>query len=258
MATTLVIKNANFSANALDTVSFVETKPCTGVSLNKSTSSILYQGTDTLVATVTPVDTTDILSWASSNSDVAIVANGVVTAVGVGNATITATCGSFSAECSIIVTATVSGATLAGKRFAGSGAAGGGTGAVYPDSGTKFGIIYSATGEKLIYYDYSDYYPIIIPQNTTKVRIVKGTNALTIYRVPLMDTSKTPTGILNSCLMTEFYDESNMTSVGDNTFEFTIPTYESYTVNAIAFSFSKSTTFADSDFDGIEIQFLAS
>lgn len=105
MATTLVIKNANFSTNKLDTVVFSNV-PCTAISLSDSSASMTSIGeTKTLTATLTPSDTTDILRWSSSNDSVATVSDGVVTAVGVGSATITATCGNYSATCAISVSA---------------------------------------------------------------------------------------------------------------------------------------------------------
>lgn len=55
-----------------------------------------------LTATV-PNQTNPIIEWVSSNSAVATVENGVVTAVGKGNSMITATCGTFSATCMITV-----------------------------------------------------------------------------------------------------------------------------------------------------------
>ena len=102
MAKTLIIKGANYATNKLDTVAF-ELIPCTGVSLSDSTLSFNSLTSSTLTATLTPANTTDTLTWASSDTDVATVANGVVTAVGIGTATITATCGEQSATCSVTV-----------------------------------------------------------------------------------------------------------------------------------------------------------
>ena len=104
MARTLVISNADFSVNKLDTVSF-NSKPCTAISLSSGTASITsIGGTSSLVATVTPEDTTDAVIWSSSDNEVATVAGGIITAVGCGTATITATCGEQSASCVVTVT----------------------------------------------------------------------------------------------------------------------------------------------------------
>ena len=62
----------------------------TGVELNKPSTTLLVGGTETLTATVSPNDATDkSVSWESDDEDVATVDGGVVTAVGVGTATIT-------------------------------------------------------------------------------------------------------------------------------------------------------------------------
>lgn len=103
MATTLVIKGANFSTNKLATVSF-DLVPCTALSLNENTLSFNTLGsTSTLTATPTPSNTTDEITWTSSNNAVATVADGVVTPVGLGTTIITATCGEQTATCSVTV-----------------------------------------------------------------------------------------------------------------------------------------------------------
>ena len=77
---------------------------CTGISLNKSNLSFTsLNATQTLIATLTPSNTTDTVTWSSNNNNVATVSNGVVTAKGNGTCTITATCGSKSATCSVTV-----------------------------------------------------------------------------------------------------------------------------------------------------------
>ena len=75
------------------------------VTLNKTSLELLLGGTETLVATVKPDNTTDkTVTWTSSNTSVATVDNsGNVTTVAVGNATISATCGSVSATCAVTV-----------------------------------------------------------------------------------------------------------------------------------------------------------
>ena len=57
----------------------------------------------TLTATLTPADATDVVEWTTSAENVATVEDGVVTAVGKGTATITATAGDFSATCEVTV-----------------------------------------------------------------------------------------------------------------------------------------------------------
>ncbi|MBR6017259.1 MAG: Ig-like domain-containing protein [Paludibacteraceae bacterium] len=79
----------------------------TGVSLDHSTLSLEAGQTGTLTATVAPSNATNQnVSWTSSNTAVATVANGVVTAVSAGSATITVTTedGSKTATCTVTVT----------------------------------------------------------------------------------------------------------------------------------------------------------
>lgn len=89
------------------------------VSLNKTTIGLVIGTTETLVATISPAnaDVKDI-NWTSCDEKVAKVSNtGVVTAIGVGKATITAVTvsGGKSASCVVLVTAdrvAVTGITL--------------------------------------------------------------------------------------------------------------------------------------------------
>ena len=80
----------------------------TGVTLNKAAVSLEEGNTTTLTATVAPANATNkAVTWSSSNTSVATVDNGKVTAVKAGTATITVTTadGGKSAVCEIKVTA---------------------------------------------------------------------------------------------------------------------------------------------------------
>lgn len=77
--------------------------PCTGITLDRDTLTIARGSTATLTATVEPADTTNTIVWSSENDNIATVENGVVTAVGQGETTITATCGNQTASCKVIV-----------------------------------------------------------------------------------------------------------------------------------------------------------
>ena len=77
------------------------------VTLNKTEITLEAGSTETLTATVLPENATDkTVTWETSNAEVATVANGVVTAVAKGEATITAKAGKKSATCKVIVTET--------------------------------------------------------------------------------------------------------------------------------------------------------
>lgn len=106
MSKALVIKGANFALNKVETIELSEPIPCIGLSVSPST--VLFTALDAtqqLTVTKTPADTTDTVSYVSSNESVVTVSSsGLVTCVGVGSATITATCGTQTATCSITAT----------------------------------------------------------------------------------------------------------------------------------------------------------
>lgn len=82
-----------------------------GVSLNKSSLSLIQDASETLIATVTPNNATDkSVTWTSSEPGVASVdSTGKVTALAAGSTTITVktTDGEFTATCTVLVTAKV-------------------------------------------------------------------------------------------------------------------------------------------------------
>lgn len=78
----------------------------TGVSLNETSLTMNAGDTYTLLATVNPTDATNKeVTWASSDSEIATINNGVVTAIKEGDAVITTTTvdGNFTATCAIHV-----------------------------------------------------------------------------------------------------------------------------------------------------------
>ena len=80
--------------------------PCEEIVLSKTT--IIFDSADSVVllnATANPADTTDLISFTSSDEAVATVTkDGKVTSVGGGEAVITVTCGAAVAECNVICT----------------------------------------------------------------------------------------------------------------------------------------------------------
>lgn len=80
--------------------------PVTDISLNRTWLTLTKGETAGLTATVSPSNATDKdVTWISSDTAIATVADGTVTAVAPGTATITATAGGKSATCTVTVTA---------------------------------------------------------------------------------------------------------------------------------------------------------
>ena len=102
MANTLVIKKMNFATNRLAHVTFASI-PCTGVSLSSSQYSISDLTPVQISYTLTPSNTTDEVTWSSSDKSVVTVVNGVMTIIGNGTATITVSCGLYSDSATVEV-----------------------------------------------------------------------------------------------------------------------------------------------------------
>ena len=117
--------NVSYVPTVLSGSTLTIVNPCTGITLDRDTLTIARGSTATLTATVEPADTTNTIVWSSENDNIATVENGVVTAVGLGETTITAACGDKTASCKVTVTK----ATIAG------------TANIY----TKEGFFYGAT-----------------------------------------------------------------------------------------------------------------
>lgn len=108
MSKALIIKNADFSANKITTITFDEEVPCTGVEFDDSAVSVSSLGDVSSIIgyTVTPMNTTDVIRITSSNSDVVHVGNNnALEVVGIGTCTLTLTCGTYSDTC--VVTANI-------------------------------------------------------------------------------------------------------------------------------------------------------
>ena len=102
-----VVPNGSFmgdggSATIINHESVNTVKP-TGISVDKPSVTVLEGETASVVATVTPSDASASVSWSSSNPAVATVANGKIKGVSVGNATITAKAGDFTAQVAVTV-----------------------------------------------------------------------------------------------------------------------------------------------------------
>ena len=118
VGTATITAKSNNGKTATCTVTVVNpTVEVTGISLNKTSTTITKGNTETLTATISPSNATNkTVTWTTSNSSVATVSNGKVTAVAAGTATITAKSNnSKTATCTVTVvnpTVAVTGITL--------------------------------------------------------------------------------------------------------------------------------------------------
>lgn len=271
MAKTLIIKDADYSENALTQVTF-DTIPCTGITLDNETLSIVTTGnTGTLVATKTPADTTDSVTWTSSDSNVATVTNGTITAVGVGSATITVSCGSHSDTCIVTVTEFMNKDVL--KKISGiytnfnNALSESGSGLTTVQRGTsyaKYGVLAANSGEKICNYVDSlatdPFYVYPIPHNAKRVKITDtGSSAIKKQTINWynLNTPVDLSGYENYCAVlggSAILSDSNATVIVD------IPTYTDLPdpdgMIIMFRTYKTGTTFADSDFDEVTIEFL--
>lgn len=80
------------------------TVPVTGITLDKTSITLLEGKSETIVATVTPDNATDkTIVWSSSDPAIASVDDGEVLAIAKGTATISAKAGDFTATCTVTV-----------------------------------------------------------------------------------------------------------------------------------------------------------
>jgi Ca2+-binding RTX toxin-like protein len=108
---TVTTADGGYTAESSITVS-ASSIPAAGIALTSSTLSLKENEYGTLGVVFTPNDATNrTVTWSTSDSSVATVVNGTVTAHGEGTATITATTedGNFTATCTVTVTKSGSG-----------------------------------------------------------------------------------------------------------------------------------------------------
>ena len=268
MAKTLIIKDADYSENALTQVTF-DTIPCTGITLDNETLSIVTTGnTGTLVATKTPADTTDSVTWTSSDSNVATVSNGTVTAVGVGSATITVSCGSHSATCIVTVTEFMNREIL--KKMCPayitdtnklSGGGNGITGISSTSTYANRGSLAASSGQKYVNdFGGNHFYAYPMPKNTERVKIVDtGSSGIKTQSIFWYNSEKSATaaGYEDMCGV---IDDTPVTSESSTTHIVNVPTYQDLpkpdSLVIMFRTYKTGTTFADSDFNDVSIEFL--
>lgn len=264
MGKALVLKGCNFSANKVTTVTLESTKPCTGISLDRATATLNAVGaTLTLVATPRPADTTDPIVWTSSDENVVTVNNGIVTEVGVGSATITATCGSYTATCTVTASAIITGVRLYPDAIAsGEGTYSGGNGLGYINAyggDQVMGAYAGSSGSLALYNTYHDatYYPIILPNNTARIRITTTDSTLRASTILLMSSTVSASGHSTVAQLVEKIGWSALNPT-NNTVTVSITNHDGYpTIDSVIIGFQKtSPTFLDSDFDKITVEAL--
>lgn len=87
----------------------------TGITVDKTATTIVKGATDKLTATLVPTDANGTITWSTSDSSVATVSSdGTVTAVKNGTATVTAKCGDLSAQTKVTVINPLKAITITG------------------------------------------------------------------------------------------------------------------------------------------------
>ena len=192
------------------------TIPVTGVTLNKTETSIFVGGSETLTATVAPADATNQkVTWKSDKPEIATVdANGKVTGVKAGEATITVTTedGGKTATCKVTVKPNlVSEITLAALAIY-VGESETITATVKPDDATNKALTWTSSDETVATVD-----------ATGKVTGVKiGTTTITA-------TARDGSGVSGSCTVTVL---SHVKKVTVNPATMTLGKNKSYTLTA--------------------------
>ena len=100
---TITATNANGSTNTCNIYVSIPRIPAESLSIDKEYAIINVEQQETLTASYGPDNTTDTLSWVSSDESVATVDDGVVTAIASGCCTITASIGNLTASCNVNV-----------------------------------------------------------------------------------------------------------------------------------------------------------
>ena len=240
----LVIKGVNFATNKLTTVTLIEDEvPCTAISLSESSKTVTSVTPFTLTATVTPANTTDDIEWSTSDSSIATVANGVVTIVGVGTATITVTCGQQTASCFVDASEIIIDADYGFFNLAAYD-----TTYVRSYDGTGYFSIYNlplyGTMRGFRVGDGHDGCPIPLLNNVASVVVTaKDTYADPVY-VFFCDTNQAASQSRDDCCLLVSSDNSkNGVVTNAFTYEYSVPS----NVNAVAVKFRMRTQASASD-----------
>ena len=152
---TVTTEDGAKTATCKVTVNAPQTVPVTGVTLDKAELTLEKGSTGTLKATVEPQNATNnTVTWSSSNPEFVTVANGTVTAVSAGTATITVTTadGNHKATCTVTVipkTVQVSGIQVQGSASVYVGGSTKLTATVTPTNATNQKVTWSSNNESV-------------------------------------------------------------------------------------------------------------
>lgn len=233
MGVSLIIKGADFSAHAID-AEIIEI-PCTGLTISAATGALEVGGSPLALTVVkTPANTTDSLRWSTSDATVATVDGGLVTAIGAGTATITATCGLQTTTCIITVTAAAAQTwvTLADRFLYGTPSPEGGNGLATMDplsSNAHHSVIRICdSGNLRVYTKVNDvpYYPYKMPDGTTKVRITLPGDLIYVRAWGFFNSERAASGYPEVADMLYHYRGDQ--TVGNSVVEISVPVIENY------------------------------
>ncbi len=168
---TVTTEDGNYTARC--EVVVTDPIPVSGVTLSQTELSLVKGATATLSATVVPADATNKkVTWRSSNTSIATVENGTVTAVSAGNATITVTTedGNHTATCEVTVTVSATGVTLSQTELSlVKGATAPLTATVVPSDATNQKVMWSSNNT-----------PVVTVENGTVTAVSGGTATITV------------------------------------------------------------------------------
>ncbi|MBR4455918.1 MAG: Ig-like domain-containing protein [Solobacterium sp.] len=252
---------ANITATTVDggktaTCTVTVSVPVTGVSLDKTELTMVKDSNETLTATILPEDATNKeVIWSTSDSSVATVADGVVTAVGGGTAIISAKTsdGNYEAQCEVTVNVPVSGVSLNKETLTlDAGASETLTATVLPENATNKNVTWSSSdtgvatvdsagkvtavaagtanitvttvnGEKTAACAVTVVVPVTgISLNKTETTIAKGSaETLTAAIAPATATDKTVTWSSNKTAVATVDSTGKVTAVSNGTADIT-------------------------------------
>ena len=89
----------------------------TGIEVSKDSVTLNAGKTETVIATVSPADSTDVPTWTSDHPEIATVSEGVITGVAAGTCKVTVTAGDFSKEINVTVNELPTFDNLTGKTL---------------------------------------------------------------------------------------------------------------------------------------------